>query len=96
MKPLIIFTFAAFSTQSGTPESRVYRKISAQNNEEEEGEVARSNFSSAGLFSLIRSAVKRRALCNIFSAHMADCVTAKHTRGVVAAAAGCSVQAMAV
>lgn len=24
---------------------------------------------------------ERRALCNIFSAHMADCVTAKHTGG---------------
>lgn len=41
---------------------------------------------------------ERRALCNIFSAHMADCVTAKHTGGVVAAAAaqGCCGQAMAV
>lgn len=32
---------------------------------------------------------ERRALCNIFSAHMADCVTAKDTGGVVVAAEGC-------
>lgn len=39
---------------------------------------------------------ERRALCNIFSAHMADCVTAKHTGGVVVAAEGSCGQAMTV
>lgn len=39
---------------------------------------------------------ERRALCNIFSAHMADCVTAKRTGGVVAAAEGCCGEAMTV
>lgn len=39
---------------------------------------------------------ERRALCNFFSAHMADCVTAKHTGGVVAAAEGCCGEAMTV
>lgn len=37
---------------------------------------------------------ERRALRNIFSAHMADCVTAKHTGGVVAE--GCCGEAMTV
>lgn len=39
---------------------------------------------------------ERRALCNIFSAHMADCVTANRTGGVVAAAEGCCGEAMTV
>lgn len=46
------------------------------------------------LFDLERS--ERRALCNIFGAHMADCVTAKHTGGVVATAEGCCGEAMTV
>lgn len=32
---------------------------------------------------------ERRALCNVFSTHMADCVTAKHTGGVVVVVVGC-------
>lgn len=31
---------------------------------------------------------ERRVLCNVFSTHMADCVTAKHTGGVVVVVVG--------
>lgn len=55
--------------------------------EEREKKSARSwkfffFFPSAVLFDLECS--ERRALCNISSTHMAVCVTAKHTGGVVA------------
>lgn len=39
---------------------------------------------------------ERRALCNIFSTHMADCVTAKHTGGVAAVAVAVAAAAVAV
>ena len=45
-----------------------------------EGKSARSNF-LRWIVPFDLECCERRALCNIFSTHMADCVTAKHTHG---------------
>lgn len=50
---------------------------------EEKEKSARSNFFLCWIVLFDLECSERRALCNIFSTHMADCVTAKHTGGVV-------------